>query len=189
LDLYAGLTGNVTKEVQVTARVGYQSFRNLYFFNPSQRDSSRFEVVYDEGTTGVINFHGELLFNASEKIRLGVKGDYNSYNLTSLDRPYHRPAIQASAFSTVNIGEKIFINSELYYISSTFGRIFRPQTSTFALRRTDTIIDLNVKGDYRFSNSFSAFVMANNLFAQRYERYLNYPSQGLNVIGGITYSF
>jgi hypothetical protein len=179
----------VTKEVQITGRVGYQTFRNLYFFNPTQGDSSRFDLVYDEGTTGVINVHGEMLFNASEKVRLGVKADYNSYNLTSLERPFHRPAVQASAFSTVNIGEKIFINSELYYISSTFGQVFRPQTNTFALRQTDTIIDLNVKGDYRFSNSFSAFMMANNLFAQRYERYMNYPSQGLNVIGGITYSF
>jgi hypothetical protein len=189
LDVYAGFTGNITKEVQLTGRVAYQSFRNLYFYNPSMADSSRFDLVYDDGTTNVLNIHGELIFNASEKVRVGVKGDYNSYSLTELERPFHRPALQATAFGTVNIGEKIFLNSELYYISSTYAQVFRPQTNTFALRQTDTIIDLNVKGDYRFSKNFSSFVMANNLFAQQYQRYLNYPGQGLNIIGGITYSF
>ena len=189
LDVYGGFTGNVTKELQLTGRVAYQSYRNLYFYNSSLTDTSRFVLVYDDGTTGVLNLHGEVIFNASDKVRLGVKADYNKYNLTELEQPFHRPNLQATAFGSVNIGEKIFLNSELYYISSTFGKVFRPQNGTFALRETSTIVDLNLKGDYRFSKSFSAFVMANNLLAQKYQRYLNYPSQGLNVIAGITYSF
>ena len=189
LDLYAGFTGNVTKELQFAGRVAYQSFRNLYFYNNSHSDSAKFELVYDDGTTGVVNVHGEITFNASETVRVGVKADYNSYKMASLEKPFHRPALQATAFGSVNLGDKIFINSELYYIGSTHATVFRPQSGTEVLRQTDTIIDLNLKGDYRFSNNFSSFVMANNLFAQKYQRFLNYPYKGLNVIAGVTYSF
>jgi outer membrane cobalamin receptor len=57
------------------------------------------------------------------------------------------------------------------------------------ISETDNIIDLNLKADYRFSDKFSTFVMLNNILNRKYERFTNYPNKGLNVIGGISYTF
>ena len=188
LEIYGGFQANVANYVQLNGRVAYQNFRNLYFYNNSQTDPSKFELLYDNGVTNVLNFYTEASFNYSDEIRLGVKADYNSYNTDELEKPFHRPELMASIFGTYNFYDKILFNTELYYIGSSFGRVYLAD-GTSVLRETDTIVDLNLKGDYRFTNNFTIFVMANNILGQRYERFLNYPSKSINLIGGVTYSF
>ena len=193
LDVNGGLTGNVSKNLSFTARISLLSYRNLYFFNNSATDSSRFDLVYDNDNTTALNFFGELVYNQSEKLRLGARVDYNKYKTASLEKPFHRPAMQATFFGSYNIYSKLFFNGELYYISSSFGLIDRTKPTetqlTRVLKQTDTIVDLNLKADYRFSDKFSTFVMLNNILNKKYERFANYPNKGLNVIGGISYSF
>lgn len=188
MDVYGGITGNITSKFKFTGRAAYQSYRNLYFFNNSPSDSAKFDVVYDNGTTKVINVFGDLSFSQSEQFRLGVKGDYNAYTTDELAKPFHRPSFQSTLYGSYNLYDKIFFHTELYYISSTFGQVTRINGDKI-LRETDTIIDLNFKVDYRFSNKFSTFVMANNILGNRYKRFVNYPNKGLQAILGISYIF
>ena len=191
LEFYGGLTGNLSPAVKFTAQVALQSFRNLYFFNNSPSDSAKFDIVYDNGTTSVLNFSGDLSYNQSERLRLGIKADYNRYTLDELTKPFHRPATQMNLYGSYNLNDKIFLHSELYYISSTFGEIVRGSESFpyRVLKETDDIVDLNLKVDYRFSDKFSTFVMANNILGKKYQRYVNYPTKGLQAIIGLSYSF
>ncbi|RNI30718.1 TonB-dependent receptor [Rufibacter latericius] len=188
LEVYAGVNGSISKFVQFTGRVALQNYRNLYFYNNSVADSSKFDLLYDDGVTKVFQFFGQLTFNQSDDLRLGVKVENNNYRTTSLQEAFHRPDMRATAFASYNLSDKILLNSELYYISSSFGEITRTD-GTKVLRETDTIVDLNLKGDYRFSPRFSAFLMGNNLLGSKYERFVNYPNQGISFIGGVTYSF
>ncbi|GGK67719.1 hypothetical protein ACD591_20825 [Rufibacter glacialis] len=188
LEVYGGFNGSISKTVQFTARVALQNYRNLYFFNNTASDSSRFDLVYDNGVTKVFQFFGQLTFNQSEELRLGLKAENNNYTTTTLRAPYHRPDMKVTAFGTYNLSDKILFNTELYYISSSFGEITRTNGSTW-LQETDTIVDLNLKADYLFSPRFSAFLMGNNLLGSKYQRFVNYPSQGISFLGGVTYSF
>ena len=51
------------------------------------------------------------------------------------------------------------------------------------------IADANLGVEYRYNKRISAFVNVNNLAAQRYKRWYNYPVQGLQVMGGVTFRF
>ncbi|MFT2007720.1 hypothetical protein ACMA1I_03525 [Pontibacter sp. 13R65] len=188
LELYGGLSANIANYVHITGRVSYQNFRNLYFFNNSRTDSTKFELLYDDGVTNVLNLYAEAVFNYSDEVRVGLKADYNNYRTERLEHPFHRPEMMASIFATYNFYDKILFNSELYYIGSSFGRIVRTDGSS-VIRETDNIVDLNLKADYKFSSRFTAFVMANNILGQKYERFVNYQNKSVNLIGGITYSF
>lgn len=188
LEIYAGFTANVANYVNLTGRVAYQNYRNLYFYNNSRADSAKFDLVYDDGVTNVFNVFAEAGFNYSDEFRFGLKADYKKYNTASLEQPFHRPELMASIYGTYNFYDKILFNTELYYIGSAYGRVFRPD-GTSVLKETDTIVDLNLKGDYKFTNNFTIFVMANNLFGKKYERFVQYPSKSINLIGGVTYSF
>ncbi|WP_018478066.1 TonB-dependent receptor [Pontibacter roseus] len=188
LEVYGGMQANIANFVHLTGRVAYQNFRNMYFYNNSASDSTKFDLVYDDGVTNVFNLYAEAVFNYSDELRVGLKADYNKYSTASLEKAFHRPELMGSVFATYNFYDKILFNSELYYIGSSFGRITSPD-GTPVLRETDTIVDLNLKADYRFSNRFTTFLMVNNLFGQKYERFVNYPNKSLNLIGGVSYSF
>ncbi len=188
LEVYGGVTGSISKYLQFTGRVAVQNYRNLYFYNNAVADSSKFDVLYDDGVTKVFQFFGQLTYNQSENLRLGLKVENNKYTTASLREPFHRPDMVVTAFGTFNLSDKILLNSELYYISSSFGEITRAD-GTKVLQETDSIVDLNLKGDYRFTPRFSAFLMGNNLLGSKYQRFVNYPSQGISFIGGLTYSF
>jgi hypothetical protein len=188
LEIYGGFSANISNYVHLTGRVSYQNYRNLYFFNNSVTDSTKFDLVYDDGVTNVLNIYSEAVFDYIDEVRIGLKLDYNKYNTASLEQAFHRPELQATAFVTYNFYDKILFNSELYYIGSTFGQVTRPD-GTVVLKETDNIIDLNLKADYKFTNTFTVFLMANNVLGKKYERFVNYPVKSINLIGGVTYSF
>ena len=52
-----------------------------------------------------------------------------------------------------------------------------------------TIVDINLGLEYRYTPRVSIFLQANNLAAQRYNRWYSYPVQPIQVIGGITARF
>lgn len=188
IEVYAGVNGSITKFVQFTGRVAHQRFRNLYFYNNAAADSSRFDVLYDDGVTKVLQLFGQLTFNQSEKLRIGLKAESNSYTMASLPEPFHRPSFQLTGFGSYNLYDKILFNTELYYISSSFGQITQQGGST-VMQETDSVVDLNLKVDYRFSPRFSTFLMGNNLLNNNYQRLVNYQSQGISVLAGATYAF
>jgi hypothetical protein len=189
IEIYGGVTGSLASNVQFTAKASYQNLKNLYFFNHSVMDSSRFVLQYDDKATSLLNLYGEVIYNRADKTRFGVKLDYNNYGgLNLLEQPFYRPSMLASVFGSYNLYDKILFNAELYYIGSSFGKIQRGLGSA-AILESDKIIDLNLKVDYRISEKFSTFVMLNNVLGKKYERFVHYPTKGFNVIGGITYTF
>ncbi|GAB3293267.1 TonB-dependent receptor [Hymenobacter tenuis] len=194
--VYFGFNATPARALQVNTRITLASDRNLYFYNNSRRDSSKFDLVYDPKATQLINVHGEIIYNASEQFRLGLKADYNGYNVKTLAKAFHRPAFQSVVFGTYNLYDKLLLGAEFYTYSSSFGVGYTPGSFDPAyipgaqiIRPTDTIIDLNLRGDYRIMENLSIFVLGNNLLGRKYERFLNYPVKGINVLAGVTYDF
>jgi hypothetical protein len=168
----------------------------LYFYRKSVADTSKFNLVYDSTTINVVNVHAEALYSASEKVRVGVKADYNHYGVKALAQAYGRPAFLGTLYGTYNASDKLLLGANFYYYSANYGLGYAPgATLPFpgsrvpVDRQTNSVIDLGLRADYRITPKFSIFAMGNNLTGRRSQRYLNYQSQGVNVIGGLTYSF
>ncbi|HSI89883.1 MAG TPA: hypothetical protein VK927_02150, partial [Adhaeribacter sp.] len=58
IEVYGGVTGSLASNVQVTAKMAYRNLNNLYFFNHSVNDSSRFDLIYDTDAVSNFNFFG-----------------------------------------------------------------------------------------------------------------------------------
>ena len=193
--VYAGFTSTPARGLEFNARVTYGRDRNLYFYLNNPVDPTRFDLVYDRKATGVLNLHGELLYNAAEKFRLGTRLDYNKYAMNTLPQPFHRPEFQGSAFGTYNVFDKLMVTVEGYFYSASYGASYRPAATPGAVRTadfyraTDPIIDLNLRADYRITPKISIFVLGNNLANRQYQRFYGYPVKGINVLGGATYTF
>ncbi|RYU83362.1 TonB-dependent receptor [Hymenobacter persicinus] len=194
--LYFGFNATPARALSVNAKVTLSNDRNLYFYNNSARDSAKFDLVYDKKATQLVNVHGEILYNAAEQVRIGFKADYNGYKVHSLAKAYHRPAFQSTLFATYNMYSKLLLGAELYTYSSSFGTEYQrdvtqplPRPLVGVVKATDAVIDLNLRADYRIMENLSIFASGNNLLNRKYERFLNYPVKGLNVLAGATYDF
>ena len=194
--VYGGFTSTPVSGLELAARATFGRARNLYFYRNSVADTSKFDLVYDSTTINVVNVHAEALYSASEKVRVGFKADYNHYGVKSLAQAYGRPAFLGTLYGTYNASEKLLLGASFYYYSANYGTGYTsgttlpfPPPRTAVDRQTNAVIDLSLRADYRITPKFSVFAMGNNLTGRHSQRYLNYQSQGVNVIGGLTYSF
>ena len=87
--IYGGFTSAPARGLELNARATYSRDKNLYFYLNNPENPARFDLVYDQQTTGLLNVHGELLYNQAEKFRLGARVDYNQYSLETLAKPFH----------------------------------------------------------------------------------------------------
>ena len=49
--------------------------------------------------------------------------------------------------------------------------------------------DLSAGIELVINKRFSAWLNLNNIFDNKYQRWLNYPVYGLNILGGVTFKF
>ena len=204
--VFIGFTATPTSGLELAARATYGRTRNLYFYNNYKLGTDNqgeysysYNLVYDSTSVGVFAVHGELQYSNSEKWRAGLKADYNHYGVSSLAHPYGRPAFLGKLYATYNVTDKLLLGADFYYYSPNYGTayVLRDASSTYPGnypivpidRQTDAVVDLSLRADYRITPKFSIFALGNNLTNRHYQRYLNYQSQGINVIGGLTYSF
>lgn len=184
-DFYAGLKGGLKGGLSYKIKASSANYKYLYFFNNAISDTSKFDVLYDKGNVNVLNLGGELNYEISNKFRLGLAGAYYKYTMSKLEQAWQRPTFTGSILATYNLNQKMYFNADFYYIGGLRGRNFVSGQEI----KLKGIADLNLKIDYLFSNRFSAFIEANNIFSQKYQRYLYYSNKGINVLAGLTYSF
>ena len=53
----------------------------------------------------------------------------------------------------------------------------------------DGYFDVNAHVGYQITNRFTAFLKANNIASQGYEKWQAYPVQQLQILGGVIYKF
>lgn len=184
-ELYGGLKGNLAGKLAYDAGFSLGTYRNMHFFANSARDTTRFSVLYDNGTTTLFNFFGEVNFLHKENLKLGFRGDLFSYNTDQVAEAWHLPNFKIAANGFYNLYNKITFSSQLYFLGGLEGYMI-PTERSFEL---EDIVDFNLKIDYLFSPRFSVFLSFENMFGNNYQRYLNYPSRGLLVMGGLSYTF
>jgi hypothetical protein len=187
-DFYAGAKASLQNSLDVEAKISYANYKDFYVFNNSRIDSSRLEVLYsdDSTTVKVTNFTAQASYQIPEMFRSNLKFDVNVFGgLGNLKTAWHRPTFSATWNNTFTVKQKLLVSSDLYFMSGMQGK----NSQTNKEIKLDAIIDLNFKFTYLISDHFDVFVSANNVLSNNYQRYLYYPSQGVNFLGGLSYSF
>ncbi|MBC7920703.1 MAG: hypothetical protein H7Z75_06385 [Ferruginibacter sp.] len=184
-ELYAGLRGRANRDVTFELRVATARYRNLYFFNNSASDTSRFTILHNTDVSSVLDLGFQVAYHVSERFRSSLALNAYNYRVRQVEAAWHRPTLTATWINTFNVREKIYFGANFYYLGGIQGKNF----VTNRVRKLDPVVDLSLKVDYVISTHFSAFLLINNIFAQKYQRYLYYPQQRLNALVGLTYSF
>ena len=184
LDIYAGTKGNLGGGFSYKGKVSYARYRNFSTFNNAIPDTTRFAVLYDGGISNVVTVSGSL---PTPRKTDSVRRSKPTF-LVIASTARTTVGTPAGNFTWTNsyiLNKKLFITADFYFYQGIINRNF---TSDIAYT-LKPIYDANVKIDYFLGKQVSAFVSLNNIFGQNYQRYLYYQSQGLNFLGGISYSF
>ena len=201
-DIYAGLKGKLAGSVSYNIRGSYKNeegkalFKsNIYNHSNANTDGytfgNSFEVVYDRVKT--LSFFGELKADFSKNVSFGINGTFSSYSTDVEKEAWNLPAIKLATTLDVNITPKWYAGTSLFFTGERKD-IFRQSTVTLPFPPDENItlksyFDLNAHVGYKFSERLTFFLKGNNLANQNYERWFNYPVQGLQILGGASYIF
>ena len=150
-----------------------------------------FGVVYDDMKK--LKFNGEITHTVGEKLNLLVGASVYKYNMTTGEKPWHMPAFDATLALSYQVTDRLRVASDIYVLGKR-DVLVREVNSVVAqvnneIIPLDMVVDINARGIYDITGKISAFAQLNNFGFQKYERWLGYPVQGFNFLGGISISF
>jgi len=182
---YAGLKGHITKAVSYNLKASYSIIDDAYFYVNDSSDllGNQFIVVNDDITMS--RLYGELAIRPSDSWKVFLKGNYYSYiTMVKEDHPWNKPEFDISLQARYNMGDKIILDAGIYTIGSRYYKNYNPaEEETLPLT-----FDLNLGIEYRYSKLLSFWVKFNNMAAQTYYQYNQYPSYNFRVMLGFSYA-
>lgn len=200
-NLFAGLKGKLTNTVSYNMRASYVSERNKPLFKSNEYAEintdkgyelgNSFGVVYDDLKT--LSFYGELKADFSEKLTLGINGTFSSFATNSEKEAWNLPTIKLESKIDFAINEKWYAGAQLFFVGDRKEQQFNLASLSLPdpnfTNTLDSYFDVNAHVGFKYSEKLTAFLRANNITNQNYQKWLNYPVQGLQVVLGANYKF
>ena len=203
-DAYVGLKGQLLPNLSYNIKGSYtaENRRPLFKLNPinSFRNDEKgyyygnsFEVFYDDIKT--LGLFGELNVDVNRNFTLGINAEVYEYDTETNNPAWNLPNLKGSLFMDYQIDENWFMGANLFYVGERedFATIVVQNPPPGGIDATsinlDSFFDANAHVGYRVNNQLSIFVKAANIANNNYQKWANYPVQGLQVLGGVTYKF
>ena len=196
---FLGLKGKLSNSVSYNVKGNYfaEQGKALFKANDAQTFATEdyqfgnsFGVVYDDVTT--FSVAGELNIDINRNFTLGIKGEYFNYATDTQAEAWNLPDITGSVFLDVQISEKWYAGASAFYVGERkdqqllVGTLVFPDPTPITL---DSYFDANAHLGYKINDQLSAFAKVNNIANQDYDRFLNFPVQGIQFLAGATYQF
>lgn len=198
-DIYVGLKGKLTNAVSYNIRGSYLNEKNKALFlsneysqlptNESYMYGNSFKVVYDDIKT--VGFFGELKADFSKNVAFGINGTFSTYNTNFQEEAWNLPELKLGSSLDVNITKKWFAGANVFFVGERMdSQVDQSFTVIGKEKRTlEPYFDANLNLGYRYNERLTAFLKANNIANQAYEKWLNYPVQQFQVLLGASYKF
>jgi hypothetical protein len=197
-NVFAGLKGKLANNVNYNLTGSYMNEKDKALFkandytevitNEDYAFGNSFGVVYEDIRT--FRFYGELKADFSQNVTFGINGTFNSYNTDNAVEAWNLPTMKLSSTLDVNITKQWYAGLNVFYV----GERKDMQTNTSLGVNAEPItlksyFDANAHLGYKFNERLTFFLKLNNIGNQAYEKWLNYPVQGFQVLGGANYKF
>lgn len=204
-DIYFGMKGKLANSVAFNVRASYlnQDDKALFVsneYNPANGNTegyafgNSFGVVYDNVTT--LSVFGELKADFSKNITFGINGTFNTFSTDTQAEAWNLPQLKIGATLDFDITEKWYAGANVFFVGErkdivtiqddvlVFPPTFSQQEVTL-----DSYFDLNAHVGFKYNARLTAFLKGNNLANQQYNRWANFPVQGIQVLLGANYKF
>jgi hypothetical protein len=198
---FVGARGKLASNIGYNAKVSYSNENNkpLYIQNQTQTNGAiavnkayeagnSFGVVYDDIQT--IQAYGEINYEIFKQLLLAGSFTYSNYNTTTQLEAWNLPEIKATISAEYRVktwfaGMQLFFNGNTKDFVIPYGET--PENGSIITNKS--YVDLNFNGGYNINNQWSVFARVNNAVGDSYKRFVNYPVQSIQFLGGVIYKF
>lgn len=207
-EIYTGIRGEFGGVFKYNATAGYQDLDRILLFTkaPISLTSSSpltfneapynygnvFQAVYDNGKRTYVQ--GQIRYLGIENLNLGLKLQFQGYSLDTQSEPWELPNLTSSVHADYKmLQEKLILGTDWFFVGGRKGLATTLQSLT-NIQQTervdlDAYVDLNLNATYMITPKWAAFVQANNLLNNNYDRFTDYQTQGFTVLGGVMFKF
>jgi len=193
-DIYGGFKGSLSKTMSFNLGVHFMHIENkaLFVTDTTASFDNYLTVIYD--TLNQTSFEGSITYQSGEKLKIDVLGRYNLYQLYHNAFAWNLPTLQFTTRGSYQLFDKFYAQLDAN-IETGRKALVRSGTTDAQVEGSQTyvdlgaVVDINLGLEYRYTPRISIFLQANNLAAQRYNRWYSYPVQPFQVMGGITATF
>jgi hypothetical protein len=200
LSFSAGIKGTGGPGFGYKARVYRKEITDMPLFVNNFTDFNKFDVIYDFGDMKLLGLEGELSVQVSDQLKWTGKLNLEDYKPSSETYSWFKPQLRVSSNLLYNITDKIGFNASVVIQDASNAKVYTaqpvpaadyviPNPAIETVVNVKGFVDLGIGASYKINSRFSAFAKANNLLNTKYSKYLYYPVIGVNVFGGISYSF
>ena len=204
-NLFAGFKGKLSNNLSYNLRGAVQNEKNKPLFvsnefnmfatnSESYQFGNSFGVVYDDIRT--MNLFGELKADFSKNATIGLNGSYSRFFSTFQEEAWNLPTLKLGATLNVNITKKWFAGANVFYVGERKDIVYIQSMITIfppayypEITNLKSYFDANFNVGYQHSERLTGFLKFNNIANQSYQKWMNYPVQGLQVLLGASYKF
>lgn len=186
-NVYGGVRGNFSI-FEYTAHAGLKPTNDLALYRANYlRDPIfDFDVEYDD--VDIVHFGGSITARPIRGLEITGTIAQNIYDVSAINgRAWHLPATEVNIQTIyTTLDGKLTGKAQFFFQNGV------PYNERFGIGRDDNLnrlADLSVGGEYWVGKNFGLFLDVNNIFNNKRQRWVNYPTYGINFLGGITARF
>lgn len=181
-DRFIGLKGAVNS-ISYNVRIGQELTSKQPLYVNDSIDGKTFQVVYDTEMK-TFNPQIEIAYQLGEKLMTSLSFNAYSYTLQDEAEAWQLPNARINLKAQIKPIDNLDVTGELFVMSGAKGKL-----ADGTAQDLKNYTDLNFAAKYKLFDNLSVFANINNALGIKAERYLNYPTYGLNLLGGAILRF
>ena len=195
LGFEGGVRTNILNTVDAHVGVRYRNIENDCFFRQQiipatdgmtmDRPYNSFELVYDE--TSTVSVLGNVRWLAMDGLTVDAGFTYNHCDPVKEEHAWYRPETEGTLNVNYQLNDDLSFDASFLYQGGRWAQYVQ-EVSAKSVKMRD-VYDLGLGANYRIKDQFSVFVKADNLLAQKYQLFYDYPVTGIEVFAGLKLAF
>ena len=184
IELFGGIKATIGKHFNFNVKASFINYKNLPLFINDNIDGKTFTIVNEQSINN-IKIHADASFIKHDKFTIVASATFNIYNtLKNNARAWGTIPFEANASLRWWAFKQLLVKSDI--------NIFAGSPTLLANGTNINLaggVDVSAGLEFNINKKFAAWLDVNNILNNKYQRWNNYQVYGLNVLGGIKFSF
>lgn len=194
-NFYFGIKGSISDHISFNAGASFARLTNhsLFINDTIYSKGNQYRVIYDTITRTTIT--GSISYQENERLKIDLIGHFYSYQTRVNPRAWNLPQLEIIARGTYNIADRLIARLDFTLETGRYRKVFDPTIEGVQIedgmyyKKLGVLADANLGLEFRYSKRFSIFADFNNIAAQNYKKWYDYPVNAFQFMAGVTFRF
>ncbi len=183
-EIFAGFKGTSGSHIVYAVKAAYVGYNSMPLFLNDTGSGKNYTVI-KESQLDAVQLHTEVGVIEKEVFHLTAGFNFNSFiNLKDNAKAWGLLPLEATASLRWQLFKDFWLKSDAFIWE---GALFKTPSNLQV--RMPFVLDLNAGVEFKVAKQLNVWFQANNLIDNQYQRWRNYEVYGLNILGGVKYTF